>query len=114
MADTLLAVSFAALSSSTLGSDPAIRILNVRTIDPPARLSTPGVSDQLNPATGATEGPVIGASAVEQAKKEEPWRPPRGGLKRGLVKKVMEMVLKEGKGGVGKEVLDGLRGVDVG
>jgi len=40
------------------------------------------------------------------------WRPPRGGMKRGLIGQVVEMCLK--KGGVGEEVLAGLEGVDVG
>ncbi len=44
--------------------------------------------------------------------KEGVWTPPRGGVKRGVIKRMIEMVVKEG--GVATEVLDGLEAVDVG
>lgn len=40
------------------------------------------------------------------------WRPRRGGVKRSVVSRIVEMVLK--KGGVGEEVMEGLEGVEVG
>lgn len=40
------------------------------------------------------------------------WRPRRGGIKRGVIARIVKMVLK--KGGVGEEVLEGLEGVEVG
>jgi exosome complex component RRP42 len=113
VADAVLAVS---LTSSSLAEDAGItrlRVLSIRTIDPPSRLTTAGIPDALNTATGG----AVTVKQEEQGGKvdgEEPgvWRPPRGGMKRGLIGKVVEMCLK--KGGVGEEVLAGLEGVDVG
>lgn len=40
------------------------------------------------------------------------WRPPRGGVKRAVMAKMVKMVLE--KGGVGEDVLEGLDAVDIG
>lgn len=62
-----------------------------------------------------TVGGVIGPG-VEGGKEGEEgegvWRPPRGGMKRGVVRRMVDMVCE--RGGVGEEVLDGLEGLDEG
>lgn len=99
--------------------DRSIRLLAIRTIDPPARITPPGVPDSLNTAAGGSalkSEEVIrrreGASGEMGKGKEGVWVPPRGGMKRVLVRRMIEMVV--GEGGVAAEVLDGLEGVDVG
>ncbi|KAJ5173393.1 hypothetical protein N7492_005986 [Penicillium capsulatum] len=103
VADAVLAISV------TRGDAGNLKILSIRTVDPPSRLTqsavpnsetTPGAVDAavLNPATGDEEVPGV-------------WRPRRGGVKRAVIANMVKNVLK--KGGVGEEVLDGLEGVEV-
>jgi len=100
--------------------DRNIRLLAIRTIDPPARITPPGVPDSLNTAAGGSapksEEEVIrrreGGGTDLGKGKEVVWAPPRGGMKRGLVRRMIEMVV--GEDGVAAEVLDGLEGVDIG
>lgn len=111
VADSILAISVGddlpsspptTIQGHSKRKDRNVRILAIRTIDPPARLTPPGVPDALNTAAGG------GALKNE----EGVWVPPRGGMKRNLVRRMVEMVVREG--GVAAEVLDGLEGVDVG
>ncbi len=85
-------------------------MLGVRTIDPPSRLTPAGVADAVNLATGGSVGGKSGRADGEMERGV--WRGPRGGMKRGLLGRVVMMVVE--RGGVGEEVLDGLEGVDVG
>jgi exosome complex component RRP42 len=89
----------------------AIRLLSVRMIDPPARLTAPGVADGLNSATGGSV-----PETDQTAKAEEPvegvWRARRGGASRRMVKQIMAAAVQ--RGGVADEVLDGLAGVEAG
>ena len=89
VADSVLAVSAA---RSEVGG---LKVLGIRTVDSPARLSSAG------------EGMIEGGKGDEGV-----WRPPRGGMKRDVVKRMVKMVVE--KGGVAEEVLDGLEGLDVG
>ena len=113
VADAVLAVSLS-VSSSPQASDTTnnkrskLQILSIRTIDPPARMTTPGVPDTQNSATGGG----VRDGGMKGSGEEGVWRPPRGGMKRALVSMVVEMCLM--RGGVGEEVLAGLEGVDVG
>ncbi|KAL8849203.1 MAG: hypothetical protein Q9221_005829 [Calogaya cf. arnoldii] len=66
-----------------------LRLLSLRTIDPPARLAA-------------------AASTTEGEDDRGAWRPPRGGMKRAVVGKMVKMVLEVG--GVGEEVMTGLEG----
>lgn len=91
-----------------------LRLLAVRTIDPPSRLTHPGIPNSLNTATGG-----VAASTTEQASsqrelmvEEGVWQPPRGGAKRKLIAAMIQKVLEQG--GVAEEVLDGLDGVELG
>ncbi|KAL8690485.1 MAG: hypothetical protein Q9218_004075, partial [Villophora microphyllina] len=68
---------------------PALRLLSLRTIDPPARLAA-------------------AASTTDGEDDHGVWRPARGGMKRAIVGKMVKMVLEPG--GVGEEVMKGLEG----
>ena len=96
------------------GKGRALRLLAVRTIDPPSRLTHPGIPNSLNTATGG-----VAATTTEQAssqretmEEEGVWQPPRGGAKRKLIAAMIQKVLEQG--GVAEEVLDGLDGVELG
>ena len=119
VADAVLAVSLTSLplvSEILVVEDKQIsrlQLLSIRTIDPPSHLTTAGVPDSVNTATGgmaATAQVVPGADLGPE--KEGVWRPPQGGVKRGLIGKIVQMCLETG--GVGEEVLMGLENVDVG
>jgi exosome complex component RRP42 len=107
VADAVLAISV------TRGEGERLKLLSIRTIDPPSRLTQPGIpnSENVN-MLGATPAEEI---ALSQATGEEEvsgvWRPRRGGVKRSVVANMVRTVLK--KGGVGEEVLGGLEGVEV-
>ena len=96
-------------------------LLAVRTIDPPARMTGRGVRDEENPATvgimgegkegakGERKGKGVESKVEREGQKEEGvWRPPRGGMPRGLVAKAVGLCVAEG--GVAEEVLAGLEG----
>ena len=131
--------------------EPLLRLLAIRTIDPPSRLTQSGLPNALNPATGGTAVPPSHAELVIAREKllaettasntsnggngdgddrsgrgaegknninintntntnmGGVWTPPRGGLKRAVVKRMVEEVLRPG--GVGGEVLRALEGV---
>lgn len=91
-----------------------LRLLAVRTIDPPSRLTHPGVPNSLNTATGGSAaGTTEQASSQKETIVEEGvWQPPRGGAKRKLIAAMIQKVLESG--GVAEEVLDGLDAVELG
>lgn len=91
----------------------ALRLLSIRTIDPPSRLTPPGVPNEANTAYGAAglvqkqlEARVVETDAVEGV-----WKAPRGGAKMLVMSALIQKVLE--KGGVADEVLDGLDAVDL-
>lgn len=91
-----------------------LRMLSLRTIDPPSRLTHHGVPNALNTATGG-----VAATTTEQAtaqretmNDEGVWQPPRGGAKRSMIAAMIKRVLEPG--GVAEEVLDGLDAVELG
>ncbi|EAW14162.1 exosome non-catalytic core subunit RRP42 [Aspergillus clavatus NRRL 1] len=105
-----------ALSVTRDGETGGLKLLSIRTVDPPSRLTQPGVPNSENVATlgstvAAEEAAIVNPSTGEE---EVPgvWRPRRGGVKRGTVARMVKMVLE--KGGVGEDVLEGLEGVSVG
>lgn len=100
VADTALAVSVAEVQKVG-GGDMAVegrelRLLSMRTVDPPSRLTPPGVPHAPT-ASGAQQTGV--------------WKAPLGGTRFGVVDKITQKVLE--KGGVADEVLDGLEGVEL-
>ncbi|OBT96757.1 hypothetical protein VE01_04201 [Pseudogymnoascus verrucosus] len=118
VADAVLAVSVADRSTTSdeggdvdmqgaggEGRKRDIRLLSARTIDPPARLTPPGVPNYLNTATGGDA-----AAKVETGGEEGVWSARRGGTGREMVKRMVGRVLSSG---VVEEVLDGLEGVEV-
>ncbi|KAL4910040.1 hypothetical protein BDW74DRAFT_47210 [Aspergillus multicolor] len=111
VADAVLAISV------THDTDSGrLKLLSIRTIDPPSRLTQPGIPNSENLATvgstaAAEESAIVNPSTGEE---EVPgvWKPRRGGVKRATISKMVKMVLEQG--GVGEEVLEGLEGVEVG
>lgn len=101
-----------AVSVSGKPSAPALRLHAIRTIDPPSRLTPPGVPNALNSATGGV-APTSSAEAIalrEGMQTPGVWTPPRGGVKRGLVGRVIKLATQEG--GVAEEVLQALEAVE--
>lgn len=113
VAETALAVSVAEAASSQEGRD--LKLLSIRTVDPPSRLTPPGVPNTMNVATSGNavaQAPVAQKLQQEEARETQGvWRAPLGGTKFAVVGEVIEAVLR--KGGVAEEVLDGLDGVEV-
>lgn len=87
----------------------ALDLVAIRSIDPPSRLTPPGVPNKIKSTTPAA-GPEREASLVEtpgtHGMHENIWKPPRGGLKRPMLAKIIQSVLEPG--GVGSGVLEGL------
>ncbi|PGH03877.1 hypothetical protein AJ79_07235 [Helicocarpus griseus UAMH5409] len=130
VAEAVLAVSVGRDSTSTSNNNDdneessTLKILSIRTIDPPSRMTNPGIPNSENAATigfaaggesetGAASGIMRAGAAVDTGEDVAGvWRPRRGGVKRSVVSRIVRMVLK--KGGVGEEVMEGLEGVEVG
>jgi exosome complex component RRP42 len=124
VAEVVLAVSVAessqpreedaSMEADSGNGERDLKLLAIRSIDPPSRLTHPGVPNTLNTATGGSA-----ASTTEQASsqreaivEEGVWQPPRGGAKRKLIAAMIRQVLE--RGGVAEEVLDGLDAVELG
>ncbi|CAI7618719.1 unnamed protein product [Penicillium glandicola] len=105
VADAVLAISITRSSESE-----TLKLLSIRSIDPPSRLTQPGIpnSENVN-MLGVSAAP--GEESGGQEEVEGVWRPRRGGVKRSVIARMVKTVL--GKGGVGEEVLEGLEGVEV-
>jgi exosome complex component RRP42 len=90
-----------------------LRLLCIRTIDPPSRLTPPGVPNAAKTADGAAETPKKqpGPSIREIESVEGVWRAPRGGAKMTVLAALLQRVLE--KGGVADEVLDALDAVEL-
>ncbi|KAI7262292.1 hypothetical protein KC345_g9461 [Hortaea werneckii] len=133
-------------AASSPQQEPKLALLALRTIDPPSRLTGAGVPDRLNtttpstsvtpssstPGAGATGGEGLGqdvAALKEKVRgggtgsggdgkdgKDTVWYPPRGGVKRGSLGRMVRLCIEGDDGttmtrGVGWEVLEGLAGV---
>ncbi|EMD01195.1 hypothetical protein BAUCODRAFT_201970 [Baudoinia panamericana UAMH 10762] len=122
VADGVVAISVASSSSTATTTskkeDGTLTLLALRTIDPPSRLTAAGVPNVLNTTTTTTTGSTgaqqnLSAAEVLAMKERDQgvsvWRPPRGGVKRGVIARMVRMVVE--KDGVGAEVLGGLGGV---
>jgi exosome complex component RRP42 len=110
VADGVVAISIA--PSTTPEGKAFLKTIAVRTVDPPSRLTGAGVPNTLNTTGG---GNTLSASeALTLREKDEGqtvWRPPRGGIKRTAIAKMIKMVVEDG--GVGEEVLEGLAAVEI-
>lgn len=88
----------------------SLRLLAVRTVDPPSRLTPPGIPNFLNTATGGSaEAAKVGQG---EESTEGVWKAKRGGASRSVVKDIVRLVLQPG--GVTEEIMEALEGVDVG
>ncbi len=118
VADVALAVSVTGSSTSHTEEEQqpgrSLRLLSIRTIDPPSRLTPPGVANAANSAYGtAAAGPkTLDTAPAETEAVEGVWRAPRGGARRMVLGALVQKVLE--RGGVVDEVLDALEGVDLG
>lgn len=92
-----LAVADAILAISVTRIEGQIQVLAIRTVDSPAKLAS------------AAEGVESG---VDDKGEQGVWRPPRGGMKRDVIRKMLRLMTE--KGGVTDEVLDGLEGLEMG
>ena len=101
-----------AISVTRDGESDGLKLLSIRTVDPPSRLTQPGVPNSENMATGAAVNAGEGSLVTGGEETPGVWRPRRGGVKRKTVARMIKLVLE--KGGVGEEVLDGLENVEVG
>ncbi|KAI5863453.1 hypothetical protein GGS23DRAFT_567108 [Durotheca rogersii] len=97
-----------------------LRLLSVRTIDPPSRLTAPGVPNSVNAAAwGGAQGggsgtPSVrdpGAKAADTDDVEGVWKAPRGGARVSILGAMVQKVLE--RGGVVDEVLESLESVDL-
>ncbi|PKS06995.1 hypothetical protein jhhlp_005592 [Lomentospora prolificans] len=119
VAEVALAISVAECSSEESGgsamdldSGRTFKMVSMRSIDPPSRLTPPGIPDAENPATAIT-------GAAPSKKPQQPtgkstrgvWKAPVGGAKFSLIQLMIQQVME--RGGVADEVLDGLAGVDL-
>jgi len=108
VADAVLAIS-----AAQTGTD-GLKIVALRTVDPPSRLTAAGVPSALNTTAGGAATTLSMAEALQIREKDQGqsvWRPPRGGVRRGAVARMVKMVVE--RGGVGEEVMAGLGGVEM-
>ncbi len=121
VAETALAVSVSevrgkpASGGMDVDSDSSsrqLRLLSIRTVDPPSRLTPPGVPHVTN--TGVSE---VAAQVKQQQQSaggsaaQGVWKAPLGGTKFGVLDAIIQAVME--KGGVADEVLDGLDAVEL-
>ncbi|KAK1761368.1 ribosomal protein S5 domain 2-type protein [Echria macrotheca] len=116
VADVTLAVSVGEESkpdSEKQKRGRRLKLVAVRTVDPPSRLTPPGVPNAVNAAYGAGgRQKQTGPRPVEPEAVEGVWRAPRGGAKPVVMAALVQKTLEAG--GVADEVLDALDGVDLG
>lgn len=108
VADAVFAISASPSTTTTPNKNPQppLKLLSLRTIDPPSRLTAAGVPTALNATSSAAEAQAL----REKDQGRSVWRPPRGGVKRAVVARMVRMVVE--RGGLGLEVLEGLEGVE--
>ncbi|KAF4556969.1 3' exoribonuclease-like protein 1 [Elsinoe fawcettii] len=111
VADALLAVSVAEMTTTGAGKGD-LSIVAMRSIDPPSRRTNPGMPDSMNTATGGV-APTSKEEALAKREAIDPqkvWRPPRGGIRRTTIGRMVKSVVE--KGGVGWEIIDALEAVE--
>jgi exosome complex component RRP42 len=111
VAEVVLAVSVAEMKKPgdtgdmDTESGRELRLLSVRTVDPPSRLTPPGIPNADNPAKKGPSRLDSGGS------NDGVWKAPLGGAKLAVLDRMISIVLE--KGGVADEVLDGLETIDL-
>lgn len=110
VADSIVAVTVVRDSTSK-----RLRVISIRTMDPPARHTMTGPIEASNvdpeglPSVGRSAASPIKGSIPRgdpYAGLESPWRPPMGGISRDFVRRIVKRCTEES--GVGSELLDGL------
>lgn len=105
VADSVVAISAAQATDGTCN------LVALRTIDPPSRLTAAGVPNAANSNAG---GSGLSAADLSVLREKDAgatvWRPPRGGVGRGLMTAMIRSVVA--KGGLAEEVMAGLAGVE--
>ncbi|POR37099.1 Exosome complex component RRP42 [Tolypocladium paradoxum] len=119
VAESALAVSVSEVRTQKnqgamdVDSGRELRLLSMRTVDPPSRLTPPGVPNSANVAT--TSAPAASQQTQHQKLDGQPedgvWKAPLGGTKFGVLDGIIQAVLEQGS--VAHEVLDGLEGVEL-
>ncbi|RDA86490.1 hypothetical protein CP532_3614 [Ophiocordyceps camponoti-leonardi (nom. inval.)] len=115
VAEAVLALSVSeARSTKAVGdmdvdSNPELRLVSLRSIDPPSRLTPPGVPNSA--ALTATGVPAAKVPDRLQPPEEGVWRAPVGGVKPAIIDDILRTVLD--KDGVAREVLDALKAVEL-
>jgi exosome complex component RRP42 len=107
VAESALAVSVAEAASEAGSKDEGrrLKLVAIRMVDPPSRLTPPGVPNGTSSGTGAAPAGKEGESV------DGVWKAPVGGTKFAILDGIVQAVL--GRGGVADEVLDGLKGVEL-
>jgi exosome complex component RRP42 len=104
VADNIIAVSVGYTSPKR-----TLQILSLRLIDPPSRVTNPGIPNSINASVSGNKATLQETIlARESSDNSGVWNPPRGGLPRSLVPKIMTAVLGSGSRGIVQEVFDGL------
>lgn len=93
------------------GGPRKLKLLSLRMVDPPSRLTPPGVPNGTSVGTGAAPASKEQQEQQLQGDVEGVWKAPVGGTKFAVIDGIIQAVLE--KGGVADEVLDGLEGVDL-
>ncbi|CAM1509205.1 Fc.00g029440.m01.CDS01 [Cosmosporella sp. VM-42] len=115
VAESALAVSVSevrkerAKGGMEVDSGRDLRLLSVRTIDPPSRLTPPGVANAVNVVTSGKQ--ISQQQTKMDGEVEGVWKAPLGGTKYEVMDGIIDAVLE--KGGIADEVLDGLDGVEL-
>ena len=115
VADAVVALSVTSTSTTDADALP-LKLVALRTIDPPSRLTAGGVPNVLSTTstTGTASTGTTGTGGVlairEKDQGQSVWRPPRGEFKRAVVGRMIKAVVE--KGGVGMEFMAGLAGVE--
>lgn len=112
VAETVFAVSAGKSAGTDHKERENLRLLSLRTVDPPSRLSPPGLPNALNHIAMGT-APLTSSEAFaarESIQDNGVWNPPRGGMKRQVVGQIIKAVLEPG--GVAEEVMEGLMSVE--
>ena len=109
VADAVLAISV------TESHDNTLKVVALRTIDPPSRLTSSGIPNTLNTTSSSQQQQSLSPADVlalrEKDQAQSVWRPPRGGVSRALVARMIKGVVE--RGGVGEEVMEGLANVQI-
>jgi exosome complex component RRP42 len=99
VADAVVAVSVGASKDGGKG----FQVFAIRTIDPPSRLTTPGIPNSLNNASAVATDDYLAREAISEV---GVWNPPRGGLKRALIAQIMKEIISPN--GVARDIMEAL------